>query len=508
MGTLTGTNSAQLRIQNDLADVLERCHGLRGEANRQMLADLLSDMFGEVVSLHGQTGTRMQLLDLVRQCCKRLAGLHILAKVVAVVEPQAPEVPVLTQLSDEWDAAEALPTDDWENLRDTLLSVRLAEDVAQLRHRLRGIVRQATGGRIDLPAHCASVWATFVHLAGANSPGGSLPPAIIFLQRVADLTGDLVIAERLRDWIREWDELFGLAGELYEPTKQPADVDQSTNAVHLVFLLEPNPTDQDSFVVAHWRHWDAKGWVPQRLGDTLVRRDDLEHEIDAVIAELETELGKAANVDHLTTICLEFVVPWDFLNTPIEFWRKQTMSDDTVPLAVDHPVVLMSLDRLRAARHRLAWRQRWASLSEQSIANRPYWSKPSGVDYFTMLSATLEADDQIVSLVLSEPPGSRDGMAWREAAMAFKAGIPAVIWDREDCSATHFRDAVDTMLKDGAIFELPQRVAELRRDALRLSEPHHHHAGHSIAILFDDPDRLPEPPSSWWNSYPEVTDGV
>jgi len=47
---------------------------------------------------------------------------------------------------------------------------------------------------------------------------------------------------------------------------------------------------------------------------------------------------------------------------------------------------------------------------------------------------------------------------------------------------------------DGALINLPRRIAALRRDALRLSAATPGHPGREVAILWDDPDRLPEPP--------------
>lgn len=496
MASSAGSQSAQLRIQRDFVNALEQCDAVRSEGNRQLLAELLSDSFGDVVPLRGQAPLRVQLFELVRYCCKQPEGLNTLLESVLMLVPRVPEGPALAHLCGEWHALKGFPTDDWDLFRKALQSVRLADDpVSELRV-LRNMVRIATGSRVqELPAGCHTAWDGFVFMAGANTAAGGLPPAMIFLDCVARQVEDRGLADQFGRWNRAWAETFEVTELLDNAPWRPAQgsVNQAS-PVYLVIQLDPDPSDSDLFVLTHWRQWDAYGLGPQRQAEAPVAGRDLEQEVDELISELESELGVDSSPTEVGPIFLEFVLPWEMLNLPIEFWCKSSLSNDRVPLAIDHPVVLRSLDRMRAHRYRLAWKRRWISLSGQSVDNRPYWSQPSGRDYFTRLAAELSVNENIVSLVLSEPPGDRDSMAWREVAMAFRAGIPAILWDREDCSAGVFREAVAAMLADGPMVHLPHRVAALRRDALRTQPSQvHRHAGRSMAILWDDPDRLPEP---------------
>lgn len=506
MTLVAGGSVRQLRMQGELRDVLVSCQALRTEGNRETLAELISEVFGEVVPLTARA-MREQLLELVRYCCKKPGGLHTLVEAVLVLDSRAPEAKTLKKLGDEWEAMRALPTEEWDKLREILQSLRLTPDRMQEIRHLRAVVRTATGGRAELPSEYSSTWDAFLFTAGANTAPHSLPPAMIFLDCVAERTADSDVVTRLRDWNRQWAEKFAITGLLDEaPWRAIRDPGAESDKVYLMIQIDPDPTDGDTFVLSHWRQWHAQAWQPHRLGDCPVRRRDLEAEVDRLISELEIELGTQYDVAQVSSIYLEFVLPWDMLNTPVEFWRKQSMSSDTVPLAIDHPVVLRSIERMRATRHRLAWKLRWKSLSGKSPTNRLFWCQPSGSDYLTTMAAELASDQRIVSLVLSEPPGDPRTWAWREAATAFRAGIPVIIWDRQDCAAADFENVVGKLLEDGAFVELPQRVAALRRDALRFdSAPH---PGHTIAILFDDPDRIPEPPGTWWSSQRNVVDDI
>lgn len=500
MGFAPGRQAVQLRIQRDVVDALEGCPALRTEGGRQLLVDVLSDVFAGTVFLRSQFAGRVQLVDLVRHCCALPGGLQSLADGVAVLEPEAVTLPILRLCADEWEALSAVPIEDWHDLRAALLLVRLATDEHAERVRLRALLRLCTESRMDeLPDHCRSVWETFLHLAGVNSAPASLPPALIFLGRVADEIRDLGLGAELRNRVRRWSDSLGVRSpeaRQAEPWRDLGEVVVSVD-VDLVIQFDPDPTDRDRFLVSHWRNWGARGRHSARRGDTIVGRADLEREVDRLISELEVELGSSPEASDTGQIFLVFVVPWEMLNVPVEFWRKASMSEDAVPLAVDHPVVLSSLERMRAVRHRLAWKQRWRSLSSSPSACRAYWSRPSGGEYFTRLAADLSDDHQIASLVLSEPPADLASTAWREMAMAFRAGIPAIIWDREDCADDGFRAAIAAVHADGEeIAGLPRRIAALRREALRV-HPDQRHAGRSLAVLWDDPDRLPESVSAW-----------
>jgi hypothetical protein len=49
------------------------------------------------------------------------------------------------------------------------------------------------------------------------------------------------------------------------------------------------------------------------------------------------------------------------------------------------------------------------------------------------------------------------------------------------------------MVADGALVHLPERTASLRRNAILLSATTAGHPDQEVALLWDDPERLPEP---------------
>ena len=488
--------ATQLRIQSELVDALERCPSLRGEAGREVMAGLLSEQFDAAIFPQGQS-VRLQLLDLVRHCVKKSGGLLVLARVVGTLDPHAPEVAEIAELADEWAAARALPTRDWDRLREVLRSVRLADDPALERRKLRHLARVATEDRCDdLPPRSRTAWSTFLHLADHNTGPGALPPAMAFVGSLADRVEDRALAEDLLRWTWRWAEWFEVTDVLERARRRPGGEDGGPVDVFMIIEVDPDPADKRKFVLSHWEAWDGAGRPARRRGDARVDQQDLEAEVDRLIEELEIDLGTTSEALLTGSIVLEFMLPWEMLNVPVERWRKATMTTRAVPLAVDHPVVVRSLERTRARRFRLAWKQRWAHVTGRSAAAQPYWGDANGDGDFMRMAVDLRDGDGIVSMVLSEPPGDRRGRAWQETALAFRAGIPVIVWDREDCGSRRFRDAVVELFSDGAVDRLPHRVASLRREALRAADDPGH-AGRSLAVLVDDPGRLPEHPTSW-----------
>lgn len=494
-----GVNTARLRLQGEIVALLERCEPLRAERGRLMLADVLSDALGERVSLEGHD-VHLQLLALVRWCCRHASGLRALADCLRLLDPHTPELAGLVELGDEWAACRALPTGDWDRLAKALRSVRLSDDPFEERRELRRLADVATAGRCDdLPARCRSVWSLFLHLADHNAAANALPPAMVLVDCLAGRLGEDALAAELRryNWrLAERFQVTDLVEQARWRNETKADGDDP-DVVHLVFEVDPDPVDQAKVVLSHWLNWKGSGWHGRRRGDAAIRRDDLEAEVDRVIAELEAELGVTPAAERVSSIVVEFALPWEMINTAVEFWPKASPADVSVPLAVDHPVLVRSLERTRAQRYWLVWKQRWSAVAGE--AARPYWSRSNGGWDLTGMAVDLH-DKSIVSLVLSEPPGDRRGRAWHEAAMAFRAGIPIIIWDREDCSTSRFHEAVNRLFAAGEVRRLPDRLAQLRREALLANESDGPHAGRSLAVLWDDAERLPEPLTSGWGS--------
>jgi hypothetical protein len=112
-------------------------------------------------------------------------------------------------------------------------------------------------------------------------------------------------------------------------------------------------------------------------------------------------------------------------------------------------------------------------------------------DDLPALDAQLRGDRSIGCLLLSGPPEPATDSA-REALIALRCGLPALLWDSRDVTAQ--RDVVqadDRMY--GMLHDLPglrEAVTQLRTEAHGGSlNGRDNHPGHHLVLLFDDPTR-------------------
>ncbi|SMF68482.1 hypothetical protein [Streptomyces sp. Amel2xC10] len=480
------------RVRNELVaavvDALQRSGTVGQAASREIWRDMLSGELGARVE--PLTGDRLRpwLLTVVRECTAVGDGLACLVRSLEYVERESATVAELWPLVDEWEAVDFFGQADLRGLQPVLQSIGAADIAA--------MARRATRSRVqELPPWCRTAWQVFLRLAGENTPRGELPPSMAFLSLTAEWLvedGRAEAAELLRRFNREQAGPLGVETLLADwqhsefPRPEPSLV-----PAYLLIQFEPDRVEADRYYLSHWRQSDSEGWHPVRGETDHLRRDELPGAVERLVEETESRWA-----DLRQPVILEFVLPWELLNEPVEWWSKESDSPYPTPLALDYPVVVRSLERLqRAAWHR-PWHTKWRQFSERPADSHSHWSRPAQDGaYFFHLERELKEDRNAVCLVLSEPPGEDAGAGRREMLAGLRAGVPAMIWHREDCSDAAFHDAVGEILQDRSLGGLADRIRQWRKEALALGpEGWHDHVGRHLAILLDDPDRKPTPP--------------
>jgi hypothetical protein len=212
---------------------------------------------------------------------------------------------------------------------------------------------------------------------------------------------------------------------------------------------------------------------------------------------MEAMLGARPGAAPAAELIVEFLLPLEFLNSPVEHWRRRShLGGPDEPMALNHSVVLRSLDRHQHTPYHWAWQRRWDAVRQRPGSVTAHWARPNGDgSYLGQLATELTMDDNIVSLVLSEPLRAGNNQAVQEWSVALRHGLPAIIWHREDCADERCHQMVRQLCADGELATLPRRLTTLRRDALRRSTmppPEQSPPAH-IAVLWDDARRLPAP---------------
>ncbi|GAA2376441.1 hypothetical protein GCM10010378_15160 [Streptomyces viridochromogenes] len=487
------------RINEEGHNALLAVGALQDRYARALLTDLVGEALGCRIDLREQATAAMQLLELFRFCTRCPGGLSALARKLPMLEPGCPQAASVQRLADEWTAVDSLVglpeiTDSWDFLTGTLGALSMSHEMRT------ALVRAATDNRVARPpAHAENPWHDFLHMAGQGAPRDGLPPWMLYLDRSTDSMNTTLAGEVLAR-NRQWALRYGLAGLLdlerahrFRSPTAPVRPHQEFLAIHIT----PDPLDSAFYTVSHsfmslarGPHWEQGDALPQ------VPKEGLEDAVSGIVRSVESAAG-----DRPADLWLEFVLPFELLNLPVDWWPRDTTEAIHVPLAVDYPVVIRSLDRLQNSAWHRFWRHRWLQLSlGEPPAQSLYVPAVAGDGgHLRGLEARLGDNQQVVATVLSEPPLPGAGHGRRELEAALRSGLPVVIWHRTDRSTQEFLDAVRALLAEGWQ-RFPAKVAAYRRQAAIHDGDGRegHHPGRHLTVLWDDPDRKPVVPDGPW----------
>lgn len=459
---------------------------LQRQDSRQLMVQMLRKRLTNGNALTDFGSPRQQSVEIVRACLDEDGDLGTLIQVLTLFDPAAAQLTQLERLRCELDAIELLSSTDWAELRMPLSTTRPRS--------LGRLYQSASSHQLAMPPHwCVSAWDVFIYLTGQNAPPRGLPPNMLFLALLEpEVETDLRALIRLRNQ-REASRL-GLTGDL---DRRRVAVNAGGGSVlpfvYLVIQVEPDlEPGSAGYTVSHYRQWHgAESWHSRLWGQVAgVPYDGLEESVELIIRRMEVEWSH-----RRAEVAVELVLPVTLLNEDVAWWRKERASAylPQKVLAMDYPVVVRSLDRLRQPEWHRAWRLRWNRMQAEPAHSRVYRSEPDGDAYLTRLEADLNADPRWTTLLLSEPPTAVNDWGLSEMMTALRAGLPAIVWHRERPSDDRFWEEIQGMTADGKVARLPVHARQSRLDALRLAPPHlDDHAGRHLVVLWDDPDRTPE----------------
>lgn len=492
-----GRSAARVRneLMASMAGVLAATETVRRQTGADMMIQDLSAELRRPFEPRQDEPLTLWSRRLIKSCGEADDGLQTLARCLGYAEQGSVSVLELWRLVDEWEAVAFFQGADLRPLRSILREIRSAS-------LLTSLARRASHSRTqELEEWCDTGWEVFLHLAGDNTAIEELPPSLAFLALAAEhlvKEGRTEDAEALRRWNRRQTQLRGLAEEMADWQGDELDPagEASLHPAYLLVQFEPDGVDPERFYLAHWRQSDYAGWHPIP-GETLrLYRHELPAAVDRLIEEAEERWS-----DLRQPVVIEFILPWTLLGEPVEWWHKETDTPVPTPLVMDYTVVLRSLERLRKVAWHRPWNKRWRQLKDQPAESRTHWSPPEQPAFH--LERELKDDGQIVCLVLSEPPGTDAPTAQQEFVAALRAGIPALLWNR-GASETAFQEVAADILQDRGLAGLLERTRRWRSQALALGPGQwDSHPGRHLALLLDDPERMPGPSAAGGGSEDE-----
>ncbi|MCX4908783.1 hypothetical protein [Streptomyces sp. NBC_00878] len=492
-----------------------------------------------------------EFLSVVRACARQEGALEELVRATELVAPAVGRQ--LQPLLEEWWAHRVYAGRSWSALRQAL-QPRLPE--------LASLVSLSTDGRRALPAHCGTPWQAFVHLADLNSATRGLPPGMVLLEHLARCPELAAAVGEIRTWndhfAREWglldgaDGLRGLrrrldaarrheqagsdptgptgpAGQAGESADQPgpdrtgADRPGGEDAagqenhtapdgrplIRLYIRVAADRTPQPGTGrrrTSRIPRYHVSACVKYADSPTLHREPGAEPEapvtreqLGSCIAELITRMAALWH-NRSELVALEFFLPLELLNEPVEWWDRNPARGYANPLLSTYRVSVHSLDRVQRREFHRAWRARWTRWREnggkQQHARRVVHEcapEPtlSDAEHLARLDAVVGSDDDVVGMLLCQPPWDHGKLGIQEVSLALDLGVPVLMYHREEHAASACRAAVREALAEDGLAALPQRAQQWRTDAAAgRPSAHDPKAIRSMGMIWDDPEHL------------------
>lgn len=359
---------------------------------------------------------------------------------------------------------------------------------------LRELWQATVGEFTPLPTSApTTVYELFTYLTAANAAADGVPPALALIDGIAHrVTGSLRV--ELWAWLDQVAVQLQIVDVMARHRRRSADAarvagdsaaDPAARRVQpcVVIQIVADGIDPERCVISYWIQYRAGRWRPEPGGES---RTALFKEIERYV---EQAVHHAERVwRHCTDpVGVEFLLPTELLHLAVESWRTELESVAPSPLGRDYPVVVRSLDRMRADfRHRV-WARRWGAMWLDPPAHRLLWGRvdDAGMDLIQW-DAQLRNDPTITSVVLSTPPQHEAGRA--ELELALRAGVPVILWDRR----RPLREETMALIREltsSPPDELPDRIKQLRAVPDGSATNRQPHPGQHLALLWDDPDR-------------------
>lgn len=360
------------------------------------------------------------------------------------------------------DADLVLTDDEADDLRDIL-------DGAMAPESIQVLYCAATLHTSGLPPCPDDLWLaveTLRRLVGKR-------PLFEFLVRLAS-GPDTVTRERMWDWLREVGPRYSI------DLKKLSALDQSLRPVIVQASLEREYLGP-GFEVSVATYLDHDGRRvhtsigPQSWGDVCVS-------VGAALAEIAA-LG-------ITPTIVEFRLPLGLLGAEVENMRVE-LPGQQVTLGKWCPVVVRPLARAVGPTAVELWERKWRDLLERG--NQYDERAVRIVDTSDPLDEAAWHDTLCLGVRLDRRSGP-DGLS-RVLTAAFQAGVPLVIWHRDNDFRGPADNALDRILRGRPLNQLPE-VVHRQRKAACFPSARLDHPGRDVVLLWDDPGRLP-PDMNW-----------
>jgi hypothetical protein len=350
-----------------------------------------------------------------------------------------------------------------------------------------------------LPEGVRTAWEAYELLEHCNVPTDGVPRAVRFVQEVAYVVGPR-LGDPLRGWLSRHVRTATSHGpealRILENTRKATGSWRrgSSNAAYLVIRLHPCTDSPDHVWLTCWTS-TGDAWEPRQRDDRRLPLAEVPSRVAALIDQEEARLRH-----HHGGIVLEFILPITMANVPVENWPranpfggKAPDADFAPPFGMEYKVVIRSLERMEALQLHRVWNERWDVLA-RGAEGRVHRCENGDGSQKHLLYAKLKRDPAIVLMALGSSP--EDPVGRNELMLGLQAGLPVLLWAHQGPLSDRDHAAANRVADSGGWDALLDQVTRLRFSPGTRDDGREGPIGSRIAVLWDDPSRLPEVPES------------
>jgi hypothetical protein len=329
---------------------------------------------------------------------------------------------------------------------------------------------------------------------------GALPPVIEFVERVAQATG----REALSQWVTKWSmrQSGGAqpAFDLRERLKREA---AATDEYAILYVDVSRASAPSPPLGPHLRYWvygpayDLLGSgnvscppQPKKTGEASIR--------SAMVDVLQEAVALLEQANETAQFRVELFVTLEQLGWDFEDWRIRLDDEESPSLGIIYPLTLRWVERARSEssalprERRNTWRvvtRRIRDRAARGDAPKVMWLPRDGSKPL-VVEATLSTQDYGTFVALEFVPAfdATHDLERKLMRAVLYGGAPFVVWRRRaPADWPTLKDGLRDLLDHAPFDDLPQRCVPLRVAAVDDTAA----PGHSLAVLWDDPDRNP-----------------
>lgn len=465
-----------------LVKALERLPCMGSTQERNFIVRLLADRLGGVLPIEESPKAHVHIFNIVEVCDRRPDGLARLLDVVREMDGGTIHLRDVEGIIEERTALPLWPEEEREELFALLRGV-IFPDLLELYRQVAGV------GAPELPAE-TNYREVFVALETLNADPDGLPKPIRFVEHLASGRRS-ELAMELRRWADRQASRLGVITSLQKvrrDSKAPLPGPPPNAPAYLVLLLRRVGLSGDCFQLDNWSQLDlAEGWHPEHGDHFTGTIEEVKRQVATLIEAVETKWAK-----YQPDIRIEMVLSGELLNLDVDQWSWEVESSQPVPIGCRYTFAIRSLERMQTGKWHRTWHVRWSVLAgqlENGAIPPESARRMEATDTIRTLVADFETDRNVVSMQLSKPPDSA-AEGGDEIFVGLRAGLPIIVWHREDCDSDEFLTSVAELLHGDGPGDVLQRLKQIRTTAYR---SHAGHVGHHLAFMWDDPDRLVVP---------------